>query len=404
MQRRHRLSRSKDFDAVYRHGTSASGRYLTLHWFPRDDDPDGAPRLGSRRSAVGRDGRRPQPGEAAAPRGMARAAWPRSRRVATTCSSRGRACRAGRGSRRRLARARDRRGAREGRAHEVPARAIGGAVYALAVDVRLLLTPPGTCKYHPSCSQYAIDALRSSGSFAGAMLAALAAPALQPVEPRWRRLRARPDALPAPSLEEEGEGVIVGGLLSPIENVLTDVLTWLHETGGLTLGVVDRRADGDRPDPARPGRAPPDPLDAEPADARAGDEGDPAALQGGPPEAERRAHEVLQGEQDQPVRGLPADRLPDPDLHLALLRPQGLREGGLQELPGVLARLARPRQHHRADEVRLGPGPARRLRREPADVDVAHVDVDAEHGAARDDHGAADRLHPLHHQISRRGS
>ena len=28
--------------------------------------------------------------------------------------------------------------------------------------------------------------------------------------------------------------MIVGGLLSPIENVLTDVLTWLHETGGLT--------------------------------------------------------------------------------------------------------------------------------------------------------------------------
>jgi ribonuclease P protein component len=46
VQRRHRLSRSKDFDAVYRHGTSASTRYLTLHWFPRDDDPDGAPRLG----------------------------------------------------------------------------------------------------------------------------------------------------------------------------------------------------------------------------------------------------------------------------------------------------------------------------------------------------------------------
>ena len=28
--------------------------------------------------------------------------------------------------------------------------------------------------------------------------------------------------------------MIVGGLLSPIENVLPDVLTWLHETGGLT--------------------------------------------------------------------------------------------------------------------------------------------------------------------------
>jgi ribonuclease P protein component len=46
VQRRHRLSRSKDFDAVYRHGTSASTRYLTLHWFPRDDDADGEPRLG----------------------------------------------------------------------------------------------------------------------------------------------------------------------------------------------------------------------------------------------------------------------------------------------------------------------------------------------------------------------
>jgi YidC/Oxa1 family membrane protein insertase len=28
--------------------------------------------------------------------------------------------------------------------------------------------------------------------------------------------------------------VIVAGILSPIENVLTDVLTWLHDTGGLT--------------------------------------------------------------------------------------------------------------------------------------------------------------------------
>jgi ribonuclease P protein component len=46
VQRRHRLSRSRDFDAVYRQGTSASTRYLTLHWFPREDDADGEPRLG----------------------------------------------------------------------------------------------------------------------------------------------------------------------------------------------------------------------------------------------------------------------------------------------------------------------------------------------------------------------
>ena len=45
LQRRYRLSRSRDFDAVYRHGRSASTRFLTLYWFPREDDED-EPRLG----------------------------------------------------------------------------------------------------------------------------------------------------------------------------------------------------------------------------------------------------------------------------------------------------------------------------------------------------------------------
>jgi ribonuclease P protein component len=46
VQRRHRLSRSRDFDTVYRHWTSTTTRYLTLHWFPREEDEDGEPRLG----------------------------------------------------------------------------------------------------------------------------------------------------------------------------------------------------------------------------------------------------------------------------------------------------------------------------------------------------------------------
>ena len=41
MERRHRLSRSRDFDAVYRRGRSVSTRSLTLHWFAREDDDDG---------------------------------------------------------------------------------------------------------------------------------------------------------------------------------------------------------------------------------------------------------------------------------------------------------------------------------------------------------------------------
>jgi ribonuclease P protein component len=45
VQRRHRLSRSRDFDAVYRRGRSVSTRYLVLYWFPREDDEDD-PRVG----------------------------------------------------------------------------------------------------------------------------------------------------------------------------------------------------------------------------------------------------------------------------------------------------------------------------------------------------------------------
>jgi uncharacterized protein len=43
-----------------------------------------------------------------------------------------------------------------------------------------LLTPRGTCKYHPSCSQYAIDAFREFGLARGSVLSA------------WRLLRCNP--------------------------------------------------------------------------------------------------------------------------------------------------------------------------------------------------------------------
>jgi ribonuclease P protein component len=47
MKRRNRLSRSRDFDVVYRHGRSVSTRYLVLYSFPREDDGTNAePRLG----------------------------------------------------------------------------------------------------------------------------------------------------------------------------------------------------------------------------------------------------------------------------------------------------------------------------------------------------------------------
>jgi ribonuclease P protein component len=45
VQRRNRLSRSRDFEAVYRHGRSFASRYLVLYWFPREES-EGDPRLG----------------------------------------------------------------------------------------------------------------------------------------------------------------------------------------------------------------------------------------------------------------------------------------------------------------------------------------------------------------------
>jgi ribonuclease P protein component len=43
--RANRLTRSRDFDAVYRHGRSTSTRYLVLYWFARDAEQPGS-RLG----------------------------------------------------------------------------------------------------------------------------------------------------------------------------------------------------------------------------------------------------------------------------------------------------------------------------------------------------------------------
>ena len=47
VNRRHRLSRSRDFDAVYRQGRSVSTRFLVLYWFARNDEAIAeGPRLG----------------------------------------------------------------------------------------------------------------------------------------------------------------------------------------------------------------------------------------------------------------------------------------------------------------------------------------------------------------------
>jgi ribonuclease P protein component len=44
VKRQHRLSRSRDFDTVYRQGRSVSTRFLVLYWFPQEEP--GEPRFG----------------------------------------------------------------------------------------------------------------------------------------------------------------------------------------------------------------------------------------------------------------------------------------------------------------------------------------------------------------------
>jgi ribonuclease P protein component len=44
--RRRRLSRSAEFERVYRQGRSKANRYLVLYEFPREDGRDEGPRLG----------------------------------------------------------------------------------------------------------------------------------------------------------------------------------------------------------------------------------------------------------------------------------------------------------------------------------------------------------------------
>jgi ribonuclease P protein component len=44
VKRPNRLSRSRDFDTVYRHGRSVSSRFLVLYWFPQEESA--VPRFG----------------------------------------------------------------------------------------------------------------------------------------------------------------------------------------------------------------------------------------------------------------------------------------------------------------------------------------------------------------------
>lgn len=65
------------------------------------------------------------------------------------------------------------------RAHTLAAVPLIGLVHVYRLTVGLFV-PTGTCKYHPSCSHYAIGALRTHGPIKGSAKAV------------WRLLRCNP--------------------------------------------------------------------------------------------------------------------------------------------------------------------------------------------------------------------
>ena len=323
VERRYRLSRSRDFDAVYRQGRSVSTRYLTLHWFPREDDPDGVPRLGlavpkSVGTAVARNRikrqlretwRRPRPRRPAPGYDYVLVARPG---IAEPAESRGGEWLAEQVS----------DVLRKGRGvtglGSIGVAAVWAWRHTLGVltPAGHLQVPPELLPVRESTPSASTGCCAAPCCRAGACSAATRGRTAGSTTCATRRSsgargasgdrRRDPDA--ARERPHDGPRVV-------------------PQHGGPAVGVVDRRARRRGAHPARAGHGAPDPLDAEPPGARAGDEGDPAALEARPAAAERGADEVLPGEQDQPGRIVPADPVPVPDLHRALLHAAGLREG-----------------------------------------------------------------------------
>ena len=187
-------------------------------------------------------------------------------------------------------------------------------VVALPIHAYRALVSPllgARCKYHPSCSRYALDALEEYGVVRGARPRRLAASALQPVEPRRRRLRARPDALQGAPMRPA----------HPDREHPHRLLEWLHASVGLpwawaivVLTLIVRMVI--LPLTIKQIRSM-QRLQVHAPELKAIQQ----KYKNDKHEDERGGHEVLPREQREPSRVVPPAPPPDPDLLRALLRP-----------------------------------------------------------------------------------
>ena len=193
--------------------------------------------------------------------------------------------------------------------------------------------------------------------------------------------------------------MIVGGILSPIENVLTEVLIWLHETGGLTwawsivaLTVIVRMLLV--PVAIRQIHSMQS-LQIHAPEMK-------AIQQRYKNDRQKQSEELMKFYKENKINPY-ASCLPivfQIPIFIALFFV--LRDFEDEVYPRFaettlewlnLINITEPTKDG------LGPVLLVIYVDQPADVDVAHVDVDAERRAALDDHAASDRLHPVHPQL-----
>ena len=192
--------------------------------------------------------------------------------------------------------------------------------------------------------------------------------------------------------------MIVGGILSPLENVLTEILTWLHDSGGLTwawsivaLTVIVRMLLV--PVAIRQIHSMQS-LQIHAPEMK-------AIQQRYKADRQKQSEELMKFYKENKINPY-ASCLPivfQIPIFISLFFV--LRDFEKEIFPKFpssslewigLVDITEPTKDG-------GARPHCRLRHQPADVDVADVDVDAEPGATDHDHGAADRLPAVHPRL-----
>ena len=110
-------------------------------------------------------------------------------------------------------------------------------VLAPIVAYQRVVSPalPRRCKYEPTCSAYAVQAIRDYGILRGLVLAGVAGVALQPVQPRRLRSRGRPAPVPPPR-PEPMNFLPIANPVQPLIDVFDHVLVFFHDTVGFSWG------------------------------------------------------------------------------------------------------------------------------------------------------------------------